>query len=305
MTPDELRALQAPLKQRYQQDPSAALVTLKAEGTLGEGVWREPLDAQVDRSTEPRRFVGLLFQPQRIGFSIMGKCLVGASGVMHRLTEREIEMEAVLVGQARRFQRAFHGRDIGMVELDRLQICQAPPRLAQVRLEGECAPIGCDSFRLSTDCLQHVTIAEPDPRLVRCFLEQLLIEAERLPEVAELAQCGRSEVHDAQILGIDRENLVEQFERLRWPSGSTQHHRKIRSSSGKARRDLDRSSKQILGVGEPSNPRSELRQHSDRRGVEGIFLEVRLEQSLGDVETVLVERHRRLDEAGVPACSEG
>ena len=38
MTPDELRALQAPLKQRYQQDPSAALVTLKAEGTLGEGV---------------------------------------------------------------------------------------------------------------------------------------------------------------------------------------------------------------------------------------------------------------------------
>ena len=38
MNPDELRALQAPLKQRYQQDPSAALMTLKAEGTLGEGV---------------------------------------------------------------------------------------------------------------------------------------------------------------------------------------------------------------------------------------------------------------------------
>jgi len=38
MTPDELRALQAPLKQRYQQEPSAALVTLRAEGTLGEGV---------------------------------------------------------------------------------------------------------------------------------------------------------------------------------------------------------------------------------------------------------------------------
>ena len=38
MTPEELRALQAPLKQRYQEDPDAALVTLKAEGTLGEGV---------------------------------------------------------------------------------------------------------------------------------------------------------------------------------------------------------------------------------------------------------------------------
>jgi uncharacterized OsmC-like protein len=34
----ELRALQAPLKQRYREDPSAALVTLKAEGRLGDGV---------------------------------------------------------------------------------------------------------------------------------------------------------------------------------------------------------------------------------------------------------------------------
>jgi uncharacterized OsmC-like protein len=35
---DELRALQAPLKQRYRDDAGAALVTLEAEGNLGEGV---------------------------------------------------------------------------------------------------------------------------------------------------------------------------------------------------------------------------------------------------------------------------
>jgi uncharacterized OsmC-like protein len=35
---NELRALQAPLKAKYQQDPIAAVVTLKAEGRLGEGV---------------------------------------------------------------------------------------------------------------------------------------------------------------------------------------------------------------------------------------------------------------------------
>jgi uncharacterized OsmC-like protein len=34
----ELRDRQAPLKVRYREDPSAAVVTLKAEGTLGEGV---------------------------------------------------------------------------------------------------------------------------------------------------------------------------------------------------------------------------------------------------------------------------
>jgi uncharacterized OsmC-like protein len=34
----ELRALQAPLKERYRSDPDAAVVTLAAQATLGEGV---------------------------------------------------------------------------------------------------------------------------------------------------------------------------------------------------------------------------------------------------------------------------
>jgi uncharacterized OsmC-like protein len=38
MKTEEIRALQAPLKERYQQDPGAALITLKAEGRLGEHI---------------------------------------------------------------------------------------------------------------------------------------------------------------------------------------------------------------------------------------------------------------------------
>jgi len=38
MKADELRAMQAPHKARYRDDPEAAVVTLKAEGRLGEGV---------------------------------------------------------------------------------------------------------------------------------------------------------------------------------------------------------------------------------------------------------------------------
>jgi uncharacterized OsmC-like protein len=34
----ELRAIQAPLKERYEREPEAALVTLRASGSLGEGV---------------------------------------------------------------------------------------------------------------------------------------------------------------------------------------------------------------------------------------------------------------------------
>jgi hypothetical protein len=35
---DELRALQTPLKSRYRDEPGAALVTLRAQGRIGEGV---------------------------------------------------------------------------------------------------------------------------------------------------------------------------------------------------------------------------------------------------------------------------
>jgi uncharacterized OsmC-like protein len=35
---DELRSVQAPLKDRYRADPAAALVTLRATGTLGDGI---------------------------------------------------------------------------------------------------------------------------------------------------------------------------------------------------------------------------------------------------------------------------
>lgn len=38
MDSDKLKALQSPIKDRYKQDPSAALITLKAAGQLGEGV---------------------------------------------------------------------------------------------------------------------------------------------------------------------------------------------------------------------------------------------------------------------------
>jgi uncharacterized OsmC-like protein len=38
MNADELKALQAPIKERYKRDPAAAVVTLRAEGRIGEGI---------------------------------------------------------------------------------------------------------------------------------------------------------------------------------------------------------------------------------------------------------------------------
>jgi uncharacterized OsmC-like protein len=38
MDRDELRALQAPIKDRYREDPTSAVITLRAGGELGDGV---------------------------------------------------------------------------------------------------------------------------------------------------------------------------------------------------------------------------------------------------------------------------
>jgi uncharacterized OsmC-like protein len=44
MLPEELKSLQAPLKQRYRDEPAAALITLKASGVLGA----ESMSCRVD-----------------------------------------------------------------------------------------------------------------------------------------------------------------------------------------------------------------------------------------------------------------
>ena len=38
MNTDELRAMQAPMKEKYKTEPGAALITLKAKGSLGAGI---------------------------------------------------------------------------------------------------------------------------------------------------------------------------------------------------------------------------------------------------------------------------
>jgi uncharacterized OsmC-like protein len=56
---EDLRALQRPLKERYRVDPGAALVTLEAEGVLGEGLacsvatGRALADARVEAGLHP------------------------------------------------------------------------------------------------------------------------------------------------------------------------------------------------------------------------------------------------------------
>jgi hypothetical protein len=140
-----------------------------------------------------------------------------------------------------------------------------------------------------------MAVAEPHAGLFLRLFKQGFVKLESLAEISELAQRRGPEVEHAEVFLVDGEDLVEQLERFGGPASPSEHEREVRPRRVEARRYLYGPAKQILGIAPAPDPAGELGQHSDSRRVERVFLEVRLEQALGDVEAVLVERHRGLD----------
>jgi hypothetical protein len=109
----------------------------------------------------------------------------------------------------------------------------------------------------------------------------------------------------ADLVRLEREHILEQFHRFRGAARPPQDQGEVGLGRGPLRRELDRPAQQMLRIAPAPDPRRQLAQHADRRDVERVFLEVRLQQPLGDVEPVLVHRHRRLDQARMPAAGYG
>ena len=72
----------------------------------------------------------------------MRERLVASAEVVQRLAERELEMEAIVVLEVVATERLLHGGNVGLVELDRLEVGEAPPGLAQRRIERDRLAIG-------------------------------------------------------------------------------------------------------------------------------------------------------------------
>ena len=81
MNRDALRALQTPLKERYREEPGAAMITLRAEGRLGEGVscWirvRAELEGELT-GDERRQLLELTERYCVVYQTLRGGCEVG------------------------------------------------------------------------------------------------------------------------------------------------------------------------------------------------------------------------------------
>ena len=103
-------------------------------------------------------------------------------------------------------------------------------------------------------------------------------------------------------VGLERENFVQQIERFIRAAGSAQDQRQVCAGRRPGGRKLDRPPKQLLRIAHPADASGKLGKHPHRPNVERIFLQMRLQQALGDVETIFVERHRRLHQPRMQMC---
>ena len=236
----------------------------------------------------------------RIAGLVQRECLFGSSGVVHRLSERELEMESIFLAQVGQVERATHGRDIGFVELDGLQIGQAEPGFAEVGIETDGLAIRFDPFGLPSNRFQDVAVAHPHSRLLGGAGQDSLVQFDRFVEVAQSGNGRGLQIEMAQILAIVLEQFLKQGQGLGRTAHTAQNERKLRASGSETRGDLEGSAQEMLGILLSTDSPRQFGQHPDRLRVVGIFLEVRFQQPFCDIQSVFMQRKRSLQEPRMP-----
>ncbi len=214
------------------------------------------------------------------------------------LAERELEVEAVVVGDAFRQCRG-HRRDVGGVEGHRLEVGEAPPRLAERRGLRQRLAVGGDRLRRPPDGLQRMAVAHPSLRLARMVGEEGGVGVERRLELAEPGERGGAQVAVARVARIEREQPVDLGQRVGRARAAMEDRREIEPRLAERRGELQRAPQQRLGVGVPPEPPGQLGEHPHRRHIGRPPLEPRPQQPLGDRDPPLGERRRRFEQFGI------
>ena len=235
---------------------------------------------------------------QRVARRIVRKGRLHRSAIFERLAQREVEVEAVLLGHSVTLQRGLHRGDIGIAELDGFEVGQAPPCLTQTREQPNRFAVGLHPLGLLPDGFEHMPVAHPDARLVRGFFQHLRIKHQRIVEVTDAAQRGGLQVGVAGIVRVFGQHLVELRNRLRRAVLAVEHQRQIGPRRGEARSQLHRAAQQRLAVLVAPDPPGQLGQHSDRGDIERMRFQMRAQARFGIVQPVFVHRQRRLDQRG-------
>ena len=241
-------------------------------------------------------------QPQRVAAGIVREGPGVLAAVLERLAEREIQVQPVLVFEVRALQLRPHRGDVGIVETEGLEVGQAPPGIAEARVEFEAAAIGGDRAFAQARGLQRVPLAEPDMGLVGMFGEEVFVQFDRFPEVAGTAQHHRPEVAIAGIAGVLGQQPFDLGQRLLRAIAAVQDHGVVLARRMEARRQLQATLEQVGGVLVAPDPRRDFGQHPDRGDIGGRTPQPAAQQRLGMGNVVVDEGAARLEQDRVGHC---
>ena len=166
--------------------------------------------------------------------------------VLSRFAKREVEVEAILVLQARFAEGRCHRRNIVFVEFDGLEVGEAPPRFAERRLDGDRAAIGGDALRLLTDGLEIMPVACPQPGLARPRVEDLAVEGDRLLMTADAPQRRRLQAGMGEAVRAIMLDAFQLGDRVGVAVLLVQNGGEIGPGGGEPRREFQSAAQQIL-----------------------------------------------------------
>ena len=231
------------------------------------------------------------------GVMIEGGGMVGR--VLQRLAEREMQVEAVVVGQPLPRQRRAHRRDVVGSEAEGLEVGEAPPGLAERRAAHDGGAIGGDALRRPPDGLERMALAHPRLGVFGVAGEQAGIQRDRRVMLALTRQHGGLQVDERRIAGLALQQHREFSERRRALRLAVQHQREVETRGIELRRDRDRPAQQGFRFGKATQPPGDFGHHAQRIGIGGVGAEPRRQRRMRDVEIVARQRGGSVHQARI------
>ena len=183
-----------------------------------------------------------------IAFAIVLKRLRIALVILERLSEREMQMPAILVVQFRAAKLRLHRDDVFGRKNERLQIGKTPPGFPEGRQKRDASFIGGDAILAPAECLQRVAVTHPRLRLSGVLFEQLLIVFDRFRVFANLAKRRRSQCTKSRIVRLLCEKVVRFGYRLDCFVLAVEHGRVVLARHAEIRGEFEAAREQAFRI---------------------------------------------------------
>ncbi len=220
-------------------------------------------------------------------------------GVLQRLAQGVVQVKAVVVRQVRLRQPGGHGGAIGLVELDGLEVGQAPPGFAKARRQLQRLAISGHAIGLTAHGLQRMAIAHPALGLVGIVGQHRLIDADRRCIFAQPRQDRGAQIGIAGVARIAVGQALDLEQGLRGLVLAIEHGGQVVPGGGEAGGDLQAADQQPLGVLIAPQPRAGLGQHPQGGDIGGMVGQMIAQQLLGLAQSVVDQGGGGLDQVEI------